>query len=109
LLCAKSKRRRGSVSSEGVPIEPSLNLEEGRDRSAVLGCFDKFDKDHDGYLDFDDIASLLRYTYVLHSGLRMEMPASFYRDVAETLIRRSGHDEESRISREDFYRIYKEQ
>jgi Ca2+-binding EF-hand superfamily protein len=72
----------------------------------VSTYFEKFDKNQDGFLDCEEIMELLRYTYLLQSQKKIELPAMFFRDAAESMIRKSGNSEEGRLSREAFFRLY---
>jgi Ca2+-binding EF-hand superfamily protein len=69
-------------------------------------CFDKFDSNHDGYLDQQELVELVRvvYTHTGHQG-RQEQ---FYREAALDLLRKADYHAQGKVTLSDFYRFYKD-
>ena len=74
-------------------------------KKEIGNCFDKFDLNHDGFLDYPEVLSLVQLSHCRKGS--SEEGEAFYRDAADKLIRNVGREEPGRISREEFYRFYK--
>lgn len=83
----------------------SQTFSEDNLKQTVLECFDKFDKNRDGFLDFFETAELVKATYAKCS--QIERSSEFYLGATRKLFLAADQMGEGRISRENFYRFYK--
>ena len=74
-------------------------------KKEIYRCFDKFDLNQDGFLDYPEVLSLVQHSHC-RKGSSVE-GNKFYRDAADKLIRNVGREEPGKISRDEFYRFYK--
>lgn len=68
-------------------------------------CFDKFDLNHDGYLDTFELTQLIK---VIYNKTGQGRDQAFYRHAAMDLLQRADYGSQGKMNRSDFYRFYKE-
>lgn len=93
-----------SNSHIGLKLKKKESFEEEDLKKIIFDCFDKYDKNHDGFLDFYEAEELVKATYASSKDSRSK---DFIRRSTNKLIGVTSAKEEGRISREDFYRFYK--
>ena len=102
--CLRNQKTR---TSYGKLIARSSAQDEGKkDKDAGFGCFDRFDKNHDGFLDQAEIVEMLKHAYLLTSRDSLNLPAAFFKKEADSLIEKAEQSHSGQISRQDFYRLY---
>ena len=77
----------------------SKTMDENSVKTMIDECFDKFDRNHDGFLDYHEVIELVKHSYG-QSGKKSEGQSNGeYRSAAKKLMKNLRLEDESRINR----------
>jgi Ca2+-binding EF-hand superfamily protein len=69
-----SFRKRSTMRLEGK----MRSMDEEHMKKLITECFTKFDKDGDGYLDFEEVVELIRFSHKSKNNKGMPKPQEYY-------------------------------
>jgi Ca2+-binding EF-hand superfamily protein len=72
----------------------------------VRETFNKFDKDHDGYLSYKEVLDLVRTTYKARAKKEQILNEEFYTTAADNLIIKASSSDDYGISWDNFLKFY---
>ena len=103
----KSKQKQAKKTQTKPKMRSARTMDENSMKNTIDECFDKFDRNHDGFLDYYEVIELVKHSYG-QSGKKNEgQSIGEYRNAAKKLMTNLRLEDESRINRQEFYRFYK--
>ena len=104
---AKKKGKQNKTTNTKEIVRTSRTMNENSMKTTIDECFDRFDRNHDGFLDFYEVVGLVRHSYDQSGQTKGRQSNEEYRSHARNLMKNLNLEDESRINREEFYKFYK--
>ena len=106
-----NKHRKSSFNSE-ISTSRVLKMnqtctDERQMRHIIDECFDKFDRNHDGRIDLDEVVELVKFSHARGKKDKQVHSEEFYRDAAVKLLDKIGIKDNPVLDKDDLYRFYK--